>query len=152
MMENDTRHKLKEYNDIHRQMSDTYHEIAVKLKLSVSAFTVFYTICYMGGTCSQKDICDLFYTSKQTINSCIKKLEKENYIYLKQGKGKDKSIYLTQKGQQLVTQKIAPILEIEQNIFLDMTEQECDMLLQLSRKYLQCFKNKIKTIIQEEIT
>ncbi|MCI9355935.1 MAG: winged helix-turn-helix transcriptional regulator [Firmicutes bacterium] len=142
-MQYDNDKKLKEYNDIHRQISDIYHEIAAKLKLSVSAFTVFYTICDMGGTCSQKDICDLFYTSKQTINSCIKKLEKENYIYLKQGKGKDKNIYLTEKGEQIVTQKIAPILNIEQSIFSEMTEQECDMLLQLSRKYLHCFKQKL---------
>ena len=91
-MQYDNDKKLKEYNDIHRQISDIYHEIAAKLKLSVSAFTVFYTICDMGGTCSQKDICDLFYTSKQTINSCIKKLEKENYIYNRE-KGKTK-IYI----------------------------------------------------------
>ena len=63
--------KLKEFNDIHRQVSGLYHEIAVKLKLSNSAFSIFYTIYEMGGSCFQKDICDLFYMSKQTIHSCM---------------------------------------------------------------------------------
>lgn len=143
-MQNDNDKKLKEFNDIHRQMSDLYHNIAAKLKLSNSAFTVFYTICDLGGSCLQKDICDLFYMSKQTVHSCIKKLEKDGYIFTQQGK--DKHIYLTEKGQQFVTQNILPIIEIEKGIFSEMTTQQSDMFLELNKKYLHCFKQKINNI------
>lgn len=143
-MQNDNDKKLKEFNDIHRQMSDLYHNIAAKLKLSNSAFTVFYTICDLGGSCLQKDICDLFYMSKQTVHSCIKKLEKDGYIFTQQGK--DKHIYLTEKGQQFVTQNILPIIEIEKSIFSEMTTQQSDMFLELNKKYLHCFKQKINNI------
>lgn len=143
-MQNDNDKKLKEFNDIHRQMSDLYHNIAAKLKLSHSAFTVFYTICDLGGSCLQKDICDLFYMSKQTVHSCIKKLEKDGYIFTQQGK--DKHIYLTEKGQQFVTQNILPIIEIEKSIFSEMTAQQSDMFLELNKKYLHCFKQKINNI------
>lgn len=44
MMKNDSERKLKEFNDIYRQISNIYHDIANKLGLSDSAFTVFYTI------------------------------------------------------------------------------------------------------------
>ena len=37
--------KLKEFNDIHRQVSGLYHEIAVKLKLSNSAFSILFKWC-----------------------------------------------------------------------------------------------------------
>lgn len=149
-MDNNNYNKLKEYNSIYREMNNLYHDIALKLEISDSTFSVFYTICELGNGCLQKDICETFFISKQTINSCIKKLEKEDYIYLKQGKGKDKHIFLTKKGEELVTQKIMPILEMEKSIFAEMTEQESDMLLKLSIKYLQCFKNKVKQMLQEE--
>lgn len=135
--------KLKEFNDIHRQLSELYHEIAVKLKLSNSAFTIFYTISEMGGNCLQKDICDLFYMSKQTVHSCIKKLEKEGYLLKKEN---DKHVYLTPKGEVFVKQNIAPILELEKNIFAKMTEQEGDIFLELNKKYLHYFKQNLKDI------
>ena len=148
MMKNDSERKLKEFNDIYRQISNIYHDIANKLGLSDSAFTVFYTIYEMGGSCLQKDICELFYMSKQTVHSCIKKLEKQEYIFIKQGK--DKHIYLTEKGQQFVKQNIAPIIEIEKSIFSEMTEQQGDMLLELTKKYYNCFKQKIKNMYFED--
>lgn len=150
-MDNDVENKLKEYNSIYREINNLYHDIALKLELSDSAFTIFYTICELGDGCLQKDICELFFVSKQTINSCIKKLEKEEYIYLKQGKGKDKHIYLTEKGENLVKQKIIPILEMEKSVFTEMTQQESDTMLKLSLKHLQYFKNKVKKMLQEEI-
>lgn len=150
-MSHDIESKFKEYDSIYREMNELYRNIALKLKLSDSAFAIFYTICELGDGCLQKDICELFFVSKQTINSCIKKLEKEEYIYLKQGKGKDKHIYLTQKGEQLVKQKIMPVLEMEKSVFAEMTEQESDMMLKLSRKHLQHFKNKVKKMLLEEI-
>ena len=70
-------------------------------------------------------------------------------VYIK--KGKDKHIYLTPKGEELVKQKIIPITEIEKSIFSEMTEQESDMLLKLSTKYLQYLKNKVENMFQEEI-
>ena len=130
-MQIDNEKKLKEYNDIYRQMSDLYHDIAIKLKLSDSAFTVFYTLAEMDGCCLQKDICDLFYMSKQTVHSCIKKLEKDGYVFTQQGK--DKHIYLTQKGQQFIEQNIIPIIEIEKSIFSELTPQQSDMLLELNK-------------------
>lgn len=134
--------KLKEFNNTCKQIHNLYHNIASKLKLSDSAFTIFYTIYEMGGSCLQRDICELFYISKQTVHSCIKKLEKENYIFYKNEK--DKNICLTEKGQEFVKQNIAPILEIEKSIFSEMTEQEGDMLLELTKKYLCCFKQKAR--------
>lgn len=150
-MDNNNYNKLKVYNSIYRETNHLYHDIALKLELSDSAFSVFYTICEVGNGCSQKDICETFFISKQTVNSCIKKLEKEDYIYLKQGKGKDKHIFLTKKGEELVEQKIVPILEMEKSIFAEMTEQESNMMLKLLTKYLQYLKNKVSQMLQEEI-
>ena len=44
-----------------------------------------------------------------------------------------------------------PILELEKSMFSEMTEQESDMLLKLSTKYLQYLKNKVENMFQEEI-
>ena len=46
--------------------------------------------------------------SKQTINSSVRNLEKKGILYLEKGTGRDKKIFLTEKGRQLVKEKIRP--------------------------------------------
>ena len=70
--------------------------------ISDSAFSIFYTIYDLGDGCLQKDICYEFFANKQTVNSSIRKLVQEGYIYLKQGVGRDKHIFLTEAGKQFV--------------------------------------------------
>ena len=49
-------------------------------------------------------------------------------------------------GEVFVKQNIAPILELEKNIFAKMTEQEGDIFLELNKKYLHYFKQNLKDI------
>lgn len=79
--------KLAEYNRIHRETEELYHMIALDRGISDSAFTILYTLCELGDGCLQKDICNVAYTSKQTVHSSIRKLEEEGYLTLEQGRG-----------------------------------------------------------------
>lgn len=139
--------ELKEYNRIYKALDELYHEIALKIGLSDSAFTILYMMCEIGDGCMQKDICNLSFISKQTINSSIRKLEEEGYLILKQGKGRDKHIFLTEIGQKLVEEKIIPVIKIENRAFEEMTPEECQVLLALNKKYLNCLREKAKEIL-----
>ncbi len=127
--------ELKEYNRIHKEMNNIYHDIALKLGLSDSAFDIFYAIAEYGDDCTQRDICQMSYISKQTIHSSIQKLEQEEYIFLKKGTGRSRHIFLTPKGESLLREKILPVIEIENKSFTDMTPEESAELLRLSNKY-----------------
>lgn len=134
---------LTEFNQIHKEMEELYHTMALSLNLSDSAFTILYALYEQGDGCLQKDICQEFCLSKQTVNSSIKKLEQHGYLLLEQGQGRDKRIIVTAKGSQLLEEKIRPVFEMEQQAFAQMTPEENSMLLRLNRKYCDMLRKQM---------
>lgn len=137
-----------EFNSLFKEMTDVYHNIALKLEISDSALLILYAIVEFGNGCTQKDIVDMYYMSKQTINSSIKKLEKAGYIEFKQDKGNNKQIFLTSSGEKLVEKKIKPVIELENAVFADMTTpEERQALLRLTRKYVDLLRQKSELLL-----
>lgn len=139
-------HALKEFNRLNKEINDIYHDICCKAGISDSVFDILYTIAELGDGCRQKDICNYAFISKQTIHSAIRKLEKEEFLTLKSGKGREMHIFLTQKGQQFLEEKILPIIDMENRIFSQMTLTESNELLRLTEKYLTYFREMSKDI------
>ena len=79
-----TNELLRNFNRIDKEFNDIYHEVALKMGISDSAFSIFYILHDLGDGCLQKDICYEAFANKQTVNSSIRKLEREGYLYLKQ--------------------------------------------------------------------
>ena len=138
---------LKEYNHIYKETNRIYHDIALKLKLSDSAFDILYAVCQLGDGCLQRDICSLSATSKQTINSSIRKLEQEGLIIGKPGKGRQMHVFLTETGMELAKERIFPVIEIENKVFDSLTEEESRELLRLSRKYIEILEKNAKEFL-----
>lgn len=132
--------ELKENNRIYREVDGMYHELCVKMGLSDSAFLILYSIVEMEGNCSQREIADRCCISRKTINSSVKNLEKEGFVTLESGAGRDKQIVLTKRGEQFVREKIFPIMEVEDNAFLEMEPDERRELLRLNAKYAEAFR------------
>ena len=57
---------LKEFDSLYKMIDDVYHEIALSMHLTDSAFLILYCLLELGDGCSQKDICKLYSISKQT--------------------------------------------------------------------------------------
>ena len=132
--------ELKENNRIYREVDGMYHELCVKMGLSDSAFLILYSIVEMEGNCSQREIADRCCISRKTINSSVKNLEKVGFVTLESGAGRDKQIVLTKRGEQFVQEKIFPIMEVEDNAFLEMEPDERRELLRLNAKYAEAFR------------
>ena len=126
--------ELRELNRLYKELDDIYHNIALKLNLSDSAFIIFYTLCEVGEGCSQKDICNQAAISKKTINSAIQKLEQEDYICMRHGKGRQMQIYLTEIGQNMLQEIIYPVMQIENNVFQKREETEARELFYSCRQ------------------
>ena len=141
--------ELRELNRLYKELDDIYHNIALKLNLSDSAFIIFYTLCEVGEGCSQKDICNQAAISKKTINSAIQKLEQEDYICMRHGKGRQMQIYLTEKGQKMLQEKIYPVMQIENNVFQKMEETEARELLRLFQKYVLQLQAEERELLEE---
>lgn len=136
---------LKEYNQIYTEMNDIYHEAARKMHLSDSAFDILYGIYDMGDNCQQRDICNASCMPKQTVHSSISKLEKDGYLTLVSGKGRNKYIHLTDSGKELIEKKLLPLIRIENEAFNCMTAEECAQMLALNKKYAQALRRGLST-------
>ena len=66
-----------QYMHLYKKMDAVYYQMAIAQKLTPSEMDIYYTICVLGDGCLQRDVCNLALTSKQTINSALKKMEKQ---------------------------------------------------------------------------
>ena len=82
---------LKEFDSLYKMIDDVYHEIALSMHLTDSAFLILYCLLELGDGCSQKDICKLYSISKQTINSSVKSLENKGFLTRRSGAGRDRA-------------------------------------------------------------
>ena len=88
--------KARMYAYLSAEITSLYHEAAVKMGISDTVLNILYVLCERDGQCLQSDIFRLTGISRQTINSAIRKLEKDGFAYLKQGEGRNTMVCLTE--------------------------------------------------------
>lgn len=139
----------KEMQRLNYLMSETdaaYHEAAFRLGMSDSTMQILYAICNSGNSCLLSDICRLSGISKQTINSALRKLEEKGIVYLEASEGRKKRVCLTDKGRTLAEGTVVPLIEIENSILDSWPQEELEQYLELTRKYLASFREKIQKL------
>lgn len=99
-MESKQNRALKEFDSLYKMIDDVYHEIALSMHLTDSAFLILYCLLELGDGCSQKDICKLYSISKQTVNSSVKSLEDKGFLLRKAGVGRDIHLFFTEFGRE----------------------------------------------------
>lgn len=143
-MEGYTTKEMRRFNYLLSETDAAYHEAALRLGMSDSTMQVLYTICNRGDSCLLSEICSLSGVSKQTINSALRKLEGEGTVYLEASGGRKKKVCLTDKGRALVEGTVVRLIEIENGILESWPEDEVEQYLELTRKYLAAFREKIR--------
>lgn len=141
-MKYNTSTAMKRYNHLMSEIEAAYHEISWKLKVSDSAMQILYTICDNGTSCLLQEICHDTGLSKQTINSAIRKLERENIIYLESVGAKNKKVCLTEKGKQFADQTAGRVIQAENEIFESWPSEDVQKYLDLTEAYLSALQKK----------
>ena len=136
--------ELKRFNYLFGEIDAAYHEASLQLGLSDSAMRILYTSCDNGGGCLLQTICRYSGLSKQTINSALRKLEKEGTVYLESAGSKTKMVCLTEEGKQLAAKTAIKLLNTENEIFDSWTKEEVHTYLSLTEKFLTDFRNKTR--------
>lgn len=132
--------KSRIYAYLSAEITSLYHEAAVKMGISDTVLNILYVLCERDGQCLQSDIFRLTGISRQTINSAIRKLEKDGFVYLKQGEGRNTVVCLTEKGQDFSTEKVLPLFQIEDKIWNEWTGDEQEEYILFTQKYRDSFK------------
>ncbi len=136
--------QMKHLNLLTSELDKAYHEAALKLGLSDSVMLILYTLCWCEGECLLGDLTSS--ASKQTINSALRKLEADGIVRLETFRGRRKKVRLTDKGEQYVKDTVYPIIRIENEISDSWSEEEKNTYIELTRRYLEAFREKLKEV------
>ena len=137
---------MKRYNHLVGEIDAVYHEISLNMGLSDSAMIILYTICDNGDSCLLQEISRRSGVSKQTINSAIRKMEKEGIVYLKAVGARNKNVCLTDKGKQLAEHTAVRLIQIENDIFASWDKNDVEKYLELTEKFLDSIKEKSENL------
>lgn len=143
-MEKRKKENVQRVNCLSNDLNMLYHQAARKLGVPDSILCVLYMIYEKGDQCLLHEICTESGISKQTINSALRKLESGEILYLKQEKGKNKRVCLTEKGKLYVQQTAARLYEAEGNAFGEWTTEEMETYLRLMQKYIDSLQVQLE--------
>ncbi|MBQ2747563.1 MAG: winged helix DNA-binding protein [Firmicutes bacterium] len=131
--------QLLEYNKTYKDVDELYTNYAKMCGLSESDFWILYALAEAGSVRTQKDLCEWWSISKQTINSALKSLEKEGVVTLSstEENKKTKYITLTEKGIEMVEKFIKPLMIAELAAFEMMGKEETREYLRLNKIYAE---------------
>ena len=139
--------KAGQYTYLAGEINALYHEAAVKMGVSDSVQNILYVMREKGDRCLQSEICKLTGISRQTINSAVRKLERDGIVRLEQGKGRNTVVCLTEEGKRFAAEKISPLFEIEEKIWGEWTAEERQQYLRLTKKYRDALERHLKTML-----
>lgn len=135
---------LAVFNQLYKEMDEIYHLYAKRHGLSDTALWMLYSLCQSDTAYTQREFCAAWHYPPQTTNSALKNLENQGIIALKAipGNQKNKWIVLTPKGEETAQTVILPLIHAEQRAFQDLTGEERDALLALTRKYVEHLRSQ----------
>lgn len=136
---------MKRFDQLLAETEGAYHAIAQAMGLPDSGFQVLYTLCALGDGSPLSQVVQQAGLPKQTVNSALRKLERERILTLEAVGGRKKALRLTGEGWDLCRQKIFPVLEMEDEVFGAWTQEERDTYLRLTQRYLEDFRERTQT-------
>ena len=71
------------------------------------------------------------------------------YLYLKQGKGRDKHIFLTERGIDFLREKVIPMVMAEDKAFLMLSIEEQKQFISIFSKYVVSFRRNVDEVFIE---
>ncbi len=145
------RQQLRDFNTVMKEADAIYGELAKQSGLSDCAFWLMYSIREADGNCTQKELCDQWVLSKQTVNSALKGLVKNGYITLTSSETDKRSKYiaLTAKGVKFAQERIDLVFKLEELAFQKLSVKERTAMIEISRKYQELFRAEAERFLNE---
>lgn len=101
--------------------------------------------------CTQSEIASRLSIPKQTVNSSLKRLEKDGFIRLEADSDnhRNKLLSFTEKGEELAKSTIDRVFELEISAFSRFDDEEADMFLALARKHVAMLSEESEKILKK---
>lgn len=137
---------FRECRELIGQIDGLYHEAALKLNLTDSELNILYVLCVHGPGCLQSTLYKETGMTKSTVNSAVKKMEREGLLCLKPGEKRNTCVYATETGEALMEQTVCRLIELENNIYDAWSPEEQQTFLRLNRDYTEQFRKILEIL------
>lgn len=138
--------RWKQLMHILGEINGAYHDASVKMGLADSEMQILYSVHMAEGKLYPSEIARLCGMSRQTVASALRSLEREGILYLETGAGRSRPVRLTQAGEELCRERVAPVAAAEEAIWNGWTEADWDAYLRLSRQYLEDLRARVEAL------
>ncbi len=140
------------YNKLIKEMDDLYRVYAKNCNLSETAFWILYCVREREEAFTQREICEYWFYTPQTVNSALKNMTEEGLLTLQaeEGNRKNKRIYLTEKGKEIVERIVEPLMDAERRALAAIGEQETEAFLRTMKKQTELFRGEIAKLTERE--
>ena len=136
--------KVQALNRMLCNIDNAYQLLLQKKNLSDSDYAILFAILELGEGCLQKDISNVSYISKKTINTTIKKFERDGIITLEAGKYPNMHIHFTDKGKKYIEDNIVPLINFENKFMDGIPDSEYEHMTELYLKYVKIFRQSVE--------
>ena len=134
---------MREYNLIQNQINNLYHEAARRMGVSDSVMDILYILSTHAPGCNQSVLYKESFSVRSTINSAIRKMEKDGLLYVTPGTGRNTRVFLTDAGKALVQNTAERIIQAENEIIAQWSGEELELFLRLNRDYAEQLHKKV---------
>lgn len=139
---------LKRFNCLLSETDAAYHEAALRQGLNDSSSRILYALCELGSPASLRAVCESTGLSKQTVNSALRRMEREGLIYL-EAAGRGKDVCLTEAGEGLACRTALRVIQAENQVFAAWPQADVEQYLALTRRFQEALGEKAKEIKEE---
>lgn len=137
------RDEIRRFNELNSEIMALYHEASQRVGLSDAASFILYAVCEHSAGCTQSDICHASGLPRQTVHSAVRQLEKDGILAMEAGTGRRRLLRLTPHGEEVVREKIVPIMELENAVARDFTAEDWSALHQLFSRFRDSFRARL---------
>lgn len=144
-MNKDLKDSIDTVKKIVYEMSSLYHTAAVKTGISDGEIAVWNVLLFSYENYSQKDLAEILFMSKQTVNSIVSSMAKRGLIELEHVPGTRnlKVIKLTETGRQFASDNVQWIFEAEEQAMEKTDMSELRAVISLLDKYVENLREKL---------
>ncbi len=144
-MAQDIHEQIRLYCSYLQEWDASYADFAKSVGLSFTSLMILSTICETP-RCTQKLLCEVCFLPKQTVNAVIGTFYKKGWLRLEElpEDRRNKTIHLTPAGRAEAERILQKVRFCEEQAMGGLTEEERDVLLSATRRYVAGCKNAMK--------
>lgn len=141
--------QLVAYNQSYKENDEIYHNYAKVFGMTDTTFWLLYSLWESKTPYTQKELCKEWSYISQTLNSALKNLEKQGFIYMACTKEnrKNKEIRFTDKGKEFAKNVIEPLMQAEAQSLSCMSREEMEQFLSCMRRLNVSLKKEVNRLI-----